>query len=356
MAWSGVAHAQPAPLPQGFQASGSLTSEQTAQLEEFINYQLGVLESGTPMARKGARDQLVAMFEAPSVSTAFRMACSRILRSSLESMMASDRQDSRYAAYVIAAHLATDDAARMFETPIAGGDEATKVLALGQLRVLFIEVDGEGLAVQTPTLERLAGSIGRLLAEESSPHVAQQQAKALGTLAAARKPELSRVARRAMIELAKACSIRLSEMPAMTFENGDEDRMELIAQLSAIDAARQWLVLSTGTVDKEVGRDVAEMAGQMLALVSRTYGHVPAGAEDPQRYLQSLARQAMETIGLVLARSGIEGASAPGVPSAAQIERALADNDMRNFRLMLIQTIDRIEQVFGVSADRFRFE
>lgn len=338
IAWGGRVWAQTTALPPGIQEAAALTGDQETRLREYINAQVETLRSGpTFTARQSARDNLLHMFDNRSVSTAFRTAAASALRDPIEEMISGGDQFLRFAGFKLAARVSADELTRLFEKPIAGGDKPQRLFALGQVKELFIEVDRGGLAVQPTTLERLSGSIGRLLAEEKDSTIALFEVRALQQLSAATRSELNSVSEKAMSDLARGASERLRGIKARPFGDTEEDRTELLLQMEAIDAARALLV-ANNQIEASLANDLGAWSGQILAFVLRVYEKVPPRAgDDARRHLERLTMHALQTSQQVVLRM-------PGntnglvMPKPEDLVKKLG-SDMNNFKIEILRLI-----------------
>lgn len=361
IALSGRAWAQTAALPPGIQDAGSLTGDQRSQLSEFITSQVESLRTASsPRTRSQARDQLLGMFDGPSVSTAFRLAAAQSLAGPIDEMIASDDEFLRFSGFRLAARTAADETTRLFEKPVAAGDKPSRLVALGQARVLFLEVDRGGLAVQPATLDRLAGTIGRLLAEESDPHLALYEIRALRVLTSAQRPELSGTARNAMSQLARGVNVRLKSIPTRPFGASEENRIELLVHLEAMDAIRNALVSSAGgNFDPAYSADLGTYSGQVLATVMRLYERVPKEAEDAKRQFERLTERAGEVLQQLVLRTPGASDVVKAMPSAKRLADLLRQNDLRNFKLEVLPLVGpdgSLIRLYKLPGDAFRVE
>lgn len=361
IALSGRAWAQAAALPPGIQDAGSLTSDQRSQLSEFIASQVEALQSASsPRTRSQARDLLLGMFDGASVSTAFRLAASQSLAGPLADMIASDDEFLRFSGFRLAARTAADDTARIFEKPIAAGDKPNRLVALGQVRVLFLEVDRGGLAVQPATLDRLSGTIGRLLAEETDPHLALYEIRALRALTSAKRTELASSAKTAMSQLARGVNVRLKNIPTRPFGSSEENRIELLVHLEAMDGIRNMLVSSAGgNFDPAFSADLGTYSGQVLATVMRLYERVPKEAEDVKRQFERLTERAGEVVSQLVLRTAGAADVVKAVPSAKRLADLLRQGDLRNFKLEVLPLVGpdgSLMRLYKLPAEAFRVE
>lgn len=347
-----------ATLPPGIQEAPTLSSEQQASLTQFIQAQVQTMRTGSTLrVRAQARDQLLAMFDRPSVSTAFRFAAGSALAEPIAQLIDSDEGFLRYAGFRLAARTATESSARIFERGVAASKKSDQFVALGQARVMFLEVDRGGLAVQSGTLERLAGAIGRLLAEESDPHVALYQVRALRALAAVRRNEVSSAARRGLTELCIGTSERLKAVTSRSFGESEEDLSHLLVFLEATDAVRSSLATSAGgTLNNDLAREMAHLAGQNLALVTRIYGRVPPAAANAKRYLERLAERSAESIAQIVALQ-----QTPNAPSTrpTSLVQSLSGGNMNAFRIAVIELIGDnglLYRMFNFKPNTFKLD
>lgn len=347
-----------ATLPPGIQEAGTLSSEQQARLGEFVQAQVQALRSGSTLrARSQARDQLLGMFDRPSVSTAFRFAAGSALSEPIAQLIESDEAFLRYAGYRLAARTATEASARVFERGVATSNKSDQFVALGQARVLFLEADRGGLAMQAGTLERLAGAIGRLLAEETDPHVALYQVRALRTLSMVRRGELTSAGRRGLIELAIGTSERLKNIRARSFGESEQDLTHLLVFLEAVDAMRSSLATSVGGLNNDVARELAHLAGQNLALVTRVYGRVPPAGESAKRHLERLVERSTESLGQIVALT--QTTNPPAMPNPAALVRSLSGGNMNAYRIEVIKLIGEnglLYRMFNYKPDTFKLD
>ncbi|KAA0216817.1 MAG: hypothetical protein DYG94_05840 [Leptolyngbya sp. PLA3] len=347
-----------ATLPPGIQEAPTLSSQQQADLEAFIQAQVETMRTGSTLrARSQARDQLLAMFDRPSVSTAFRFATGSALSDPIAQLIESEEGFLRYAGYRLAARTATEASARVFERGVATSNKSDQFIALGQVRVLFLEADRGGLAMQSSTLERLAGTIGRLLAEETDPHVALYQVRALRALSAIRRAELSPAARRGLMELSRGVSERLQSIPARSFGQSDEDLTHLLVFMESMDAVRSSLATLAGPLNGDLAAEMAHLAGQNLALVTRVYGRVPPTAENARRHLERLVERSMESTKQIFAAMQVP--NPPPLPDPATLVRSLSGGNMNNFRIEVIKLIGEnglLYRQFNFKPDTFQLD
>ncbi|GAB4384637.1 MAG: hypothetical protein Kow0022_07790 [Phycisphaerales bacterium] len=358
IAWGGRVWAQTAALPPGIQESPTLTAEQQDRLREFINAQLETLRNGpTFKARQSARDNLLQMFDHRSVSTAFRSAAGSALRNPIEEMIASSDLFLRFSGFRLAARTSSDELARLFEGPIAAGTKPQRLFALGQLKELFIEVDRGGLAVQPATLEGLSGTIGRLLAEEEDATIALFEVRALQQLSAATRPELEAASKKAMSDLARGVSDRLGGIPSRPFGETEDDRIELLLQMEALDAARAILVASN-QIDTSLANDLGTWSGQVLAFVLRVYEKVPPRAgDDARRHLERLTLHALETAQQVVLR--MPGNPNPPITQKPEELVKRLGTDMNRFKIEILRLIGpdgEFYRLFKVKPGSFALE
>lgn len=356
-AFGGRAWAQ-ATLPPGIQEAPTLSSEQQSSLTQFIQAQVESMRTGSTLrVRSQARDQLLAMFDRPSVSTAFRFAAGSALADSIAQLIESDEGFLRYAGYRLAARTATESSARIFERGIATSKKADQFVALGQARVLFLEADRGGLAVQSGTLERLAGAIGRLLAEETDPHVALYQVRALRGLSAVRRSELASAARRGLMELSIGTSERLKAVSSRSFGESEEDLTQLLVFLEATDAVRSSLATSAGgALNNDLAREMAQLAGQNLALVTRVYGRIPPAAGNAKRHLERLAERSAESIAQIVTL--LQTANAPAIRPTTLVQ-SLSGGNMNAFRIAVIELIGDnglLYRMFNFKPNTFKLD
>jgi hypothetical protein len=350
---------QPAQLPAGIQEASSLSGSMRDQLEDYINANFEVLNSGTIAQQRAARDQLLEMFDAPSVSTAFRLAATDFLTPFLEDSISATNRWNRFAGYRLAARLASEDSARLFTEALNAGADLKKpdmLMAMGQLRVLFLEVDIGGLAISSSTLQKLAHLVGQSLAEIDDPDIALLQARALRALSQSVRPELNAARDAAAAALASAVAARLESGGAKPLGVGPRDVDELLVSLEAMDAIRGFLVSRsvTESMDPNVAADLARLSGQSLAFVTRTYEKTPPGADAARRYLQRLAQRGIEMASMLIASHNADHPNdevpTGGLPGPDQIGAWLASGDMQNYKLGVIQTLDALAQAFGFNS------
>ena len=350
---------QPTQLPAGIQEAGSLSGSMRDQLESYIKANFEVLKTGTIAQQRAARDQLLEMFDAPSVSTAFRLAATDILTPYLEESIEASNRWNRFAGYRLAARLASEDSARLFtETLNAGGDvqKPDMLMAMGQLRVLFLETDIGGLAISTSSLSNIAALVGQRLAETEDPDIALLQARALRALAQSQREELAPARDAAAAALGSAVAARLMSESARPFGTGPKDIDELLVSLEAMDAIRGFLVSRpvTEPMDSKVAADLARLSGQALAFVTRTYEKTPPGADAARRYLQRLAQRGIEMATMLIAAHNADHPNdaipTRGLPGSDQIGVWLSSGNMQNYKLGIIQTLDALAQAFGFNS------
>lgn len=349
---------QPTTLPPGIQSSGSLSGAQRDQLQAFIEGNFQVMETGSVAQQRGARDQLLGMFDAGSVSTAFRQAASEFLAPRLEQTISGPNRWNRFAAFRIAARLASEDSARIFEDaldPDAGVDDSDVLMALGQLRVMFLEVDPVGLAVSENTLNRLISAVGARFMETDNEDIALLQARALRALA--QGPGLPGVRDAAAANLATAVAARLVAAGNREIGGDPSELDALLAPLETLDGVRAYLVMRQGgaRLNPAVANALAQLAGQSVAFVARNYEQTPPKAEDARRYLQRMAQRGVEIATILVgdhnARNPNNIVAPDGMPGANDIGVWLASGDMRSFRLAVVQVLDALAQAFGFERD-----
>lgn len=325
------------------------------QLTAYINENYEVMKSGSIAQQRAARDNLLNMFNVPSVSTAFRQTATSILAPHIdESLNATNRWD-RFAGYRLAAKLATEDSARWFShaTDTSQGIEKSDTLmALGQVRVMFLEVDIGGLAVSQVTLNRLATAIGRGLAETEDSDIGLLQARALRALAQGMRLELGEAHSAAAQALASAIATRHQGRANRAPDASAKDTDELLVDLEAMDAIRAYLVTrdATKALPVPVAKALGQLAGQTLGFVTRTYEKVPANADATRRYMQRLAQRSMEVTSMLVVDYNSTNTSKPvssaGIPSATDVGAWLAGRNMQRYKVGVIQTLDTLSSMY----------
>ncbi len=346
---------QPVQLPAGIQEASSLSGSMRDELEAYITANFEVLKSGTIAQQRAARDQLLELFDAPSVSTAFRLAATDILTPLLEESIAANNRWNRFAGYRLAARLASEDSARLFTETLNAGSDIKKpdmLMAMGQLRVMFLEVDIGGLAISPSSLSRLADLVGQRLTETEDPDIALLQARALRALSQSRRSELDTTRDQAAAALASAVAARLASSGTRPLGAGPKDIDELLVSLEAMDAIRGFLVARpmTDPLDAPVARGLAQLSGQALAFVTRTYEQTPPEADATRRSLQLLAQRGVEMATILIAthNSNHPNDEIPvrGLPGSGEVGRWLTSGSggMQKFKLGVIQTLDALAQ------------
>lgn len=353
------AWAQPATtLPAGIQGASSLDGSQRDQLKQFIDANYKVMESGTIAQQRASRDALLDMFDAPAVSTAFRQAAAESLAPMLDAGMKNQVRWNRFAALRIAAKLATEDSARIFMDAIdanAAPAESDLLMALGQVRVMFLEVDVGGLAMSVNSLNRLSGRVGEGLAEAESPDVALMQARALRALSQSQRSEAAfdGVRGAAMSALSNAVAARLKGGGLNPVGADPRDNDALLVSLEALDAARGYLVLRNPSkpLEADTARALGQLSGQAFAFVTRTYEQTPANADTSRRYLQRIAQLAGDVGTIVVEDHNLHHPSdqvaTTGLPTAANLASSLAGRKFQQFKLDVIKYIEALGQAFG---------
>jgi len=349
---------QPTALPPGIQGSGSLDGSQRDRLKQYIEANYRVMESGSIAQQRAARDALLDMFDAPTVSTAFRQAAAESLAPLLDAGMTNAVRWNRFAALRIAAKLATEDSARIFADALDSGEasgESDLLMALGQLRVLFLEVDVGGLAMSANSLERLSATIGQGLTEAESPDVALMQARALRALSQSQRTEsaFGRVRGGAISALSSAVAARLKGGGGPVGADA-RDNDELLVPLEALDAARGYLVIRNPAtpLDGDVSKAMGQLAGQALAFVARTYERTPADADTTRRYLQRIAQLAGDVATIVVEDHNLHRPNTPvataGLPKSAGLAASLAGRKFQQFKLDVIQINEAMTRMYSL--------
>jgi hypothetical protein len=349
---------QPTTLPAGIASSVTLSAGQREQLGAYIEAQYGTMESGSIAQQRGARDMLLAMFDGPSVSTAFRQAAGEVLAPRLTASIEGDNRWARFAALRVAARLASEDSARLFADvldPQGAVDESDMLMALGQLRVMFIEADASGRAISERSLRDLASLVSGALIEEDNTDIALLQARALRALAQGTAGDLASVRREAAGTLANAVAARLQAANKMAIGDRAEDLDALLIPLETLDGVRAQLVQSRGGAELEpaVAQAYGQLAGQSLGFVTRNYEGVPPEADAAKRYLQRMAVRATEIATLLVAdhnaHHGNNVVAGDGMPAGQDVGKWLATPDMRSYRLAVAHILQALQQAYGFS-------
>lgn len=361
----GAGAQQPAQLPAGIQEASSLDGSMRDGLEAYITGNFQVLKSGTIAQQRAARDQLLEMFDSPSVSTAFRLAATDILTPLLEESIAATNRWNRFAGYRLAARLASEDSARLFAETLNAGSDVKKpdmLMAMGQLRVMFLEADIGGLAISPPSLERLADLVGQRLTETQDPDIALLQARALRALSQSRRPELASTRDRAASALASAVAARLASGGTRPLGVGSKDFDELLVSLEAMDAIRGFLVARpmTDALEASVASALAQLSGQALAFVTRTWEQTPSEADATRRSLERLAQRGVEMATILIATHNANHPSdeipVRGLPGSGQVGSWLSSGNVQNFKLGVIQTLDALARANGFDSGWARID
>lgn len=351
---------QPTTLPPGIQGTTALDGSQRDALKNYIEGNYRVIKTGTITQQRAARDALRDMFNAPSVSTSFRQAASESLAPLLEEAMGSTSRWDRFSALVLAAKLATEDSARIFTEaldPNGAAADGDLLIALGQLRVMFLEVDVGGLALSTSTLNRLVSLLERGLTETDDPSVAQFQARALRALSQSTRTDATFVGVRgtAIAALSNAIASRLNRGGLDPIGASPKDLDELLVALEALDGARGFLVVrSTSTpLAAEVAKALGQLSGQSLAFVTRTYERTPADADTARRYLERMAQLGTDVATILFSDHDLHQpnnvVTPAGMLKADQLVAHLAANRLQQFKLEVIKIIGSLGRAYGLA-------
>ncbi len=351
--------AQTTPLPQGIREASTVTGQAREQLAAYINENYETMKSGTIAQQRSARDNLLSMFDAASVSTAFRQASTSMLAPHIEESLSASSRWSRFAGYRLAAKLATEDSARWFTRAMdpnnTDAEKSDRLMALGQVRVMFLESDIGGLAVSQATLSRLATTIGQSLTETDDPDIALLQTRALRALAQGSRVELKEAHGAAAQALATAIAARHAARGNRAPGTSARDIDALLVDLEAMEAVRSYLVMRNATeaMPTPVAKALGQLVGQTLAFVTRTYENTPANADASRRYLQRMAQRCMEVNSILIVDYNSSNPGRPvdatGIPNPAGIAAALAGRDMQRVRLGVIRTLEILRIMYGFS-------
>ena len=359
-----MACGQAATLPSGIQEVADLSSAQKAQIREYIRAGQTMLQSEDLLSRRSGRDRLLEMFDGSSISVAFRIESSEALMPEVRRLIASQRDWDRFAGYRLAAKVASEESAILFESAISTPSKADRLMALGQLRVLFLEVrKTDNPAVYPETLVQLSRTLGRSLTEETDADVTLYQVRALRTLAEAGSPRIAAAQRSALVEMCNAVAARVSRQQASNFRGADEAMIELLMYLEAADAVRGIVAAGLTQVDEASMRSIGGLMGQTLALVSRTYQDVPRDGAS-RRHLERLTQRSVEVLRVLVGqhneRSPQHRIDESTIATPDGLTRRLTDGNMAEFRLAVLRIVGEggvlTRQPFGHAASHFKVQ
>jgi hypothetical protein len=306
------------------------------------------------------------MFDSTSVSVAFRLESSTALMPEVRKLVDSGTDWDRFAGFRLAARIATEDAAALLADAIDRGSKSERLMALGQTRVLFLEVrKTDTPAIVAESLSQLATDLGRQLAEEVDQDLTLYQIRALRTLAEAGSPRIAAAQRAALVAMCDAIGARLARQSGGTFRGDDEQQVEMFAYLESADAIRAIAAVSVGAtqLDEASLKSMGGLCGDLLAFVSRNYADLPKDSSS-RRHFERLTQRSVEVLRVLVGmhnERATSGAIDPGlIATPDAMTRQLVSDDLGQFRIGVLRIVGDggvlTRAPFSLSSSRFKVQ
>lgn len=261
-------------IPCALAAKPSLTQSERERIRRFAQEQVRALRSEDVQTSVKARDSLAWPLNCENASLAFRLEYSDALVPELKGLTGG--QDDRLAvsALLLMGRLRTTTAAEAVSASLASANPVVRAGAAAGLRETIAQVSKDSLGFSDAAVNRLLDDAAAALASERDPFVADMLVVVLGDSS------------RSNVSIRSRSAVRLAESFTRTIRAAGGDPAPSgrwsATVLRAIDLVRQTLFdqAGAGTVDKELARRSAVLAGQVLALARRR-AEAGVGSGDP---------------------------------------------------------------------------
>lgn len=251
-------------IPCALASKPSLTQAEKDRIRRFAAEQSGALRGAEIGVSVKARDSLAMPLNCENVSLAFRLEYSDALVPELRALAGGGNDRLAVAALLLLGRLRTTTAAEAVAASLASANPVIRAGAASGFRDVIAQVAKDSLGFSDGAVNRLLDDAAAALASERDPVVADLLVVALGESGRSHPSIRSR------------SSVRLAEAFARTVREVSTAEPAARAAwsptvLRAIDLTRQTLFdqAGAGSVDRELARRSAILAGHVLALARR---------------------------------------------------------------------------------------
>jgi hypothetical protein len=322
-------------LPPEITRATSLTAEQRAEIEKFVDEAMQHFSAQPPLDRQEVgkgREALLRQLKGRDTSVAFRQAYSKALVPKLQPL-AADADDLRVAnALIVGGELATTDSVALAERALTHEKSAVRSAACYAIGRTFDAVTLASPAIFKDRLEDLTRKLGDAVRKDQEPLVVLAAIKALERAINVDRGGMETVRSAGLAALTNAVRDR-----AKAAAQAPVPQVLLQALTNAAQAARE--ALSQNNPQLALGpegiKEAAELNGHVLALIiARMQAGDFAPGDTAARELPAQTVSVAETaIGLAAQKAGSTQPIPRGL--ASEFKKATPEGDRNFFRLGL---------------------
>lgn len=262
--WLGdsAALARQSSLPCALAAKQTLDGADETRIRAFITQNLDEWKRDDANASAKARANLLEPLNCKEISFAFRLKYGESLVPALTTYVGGSDEQRSASAAIMLGRVRTGSAADALTSGLSAKSPATRLASASGYRELLRQVSKDAFGFPDASIDRIFDGLASALTSETDPFVADILVASLGD-ATRENPALRG---RAMPRLAAAAAERLRTLASQT--TGTPSDWSIMT-LRALDLTRQTMFeqSGTGTVDRELARRSALLAGHVLAYV-----------------------------------------------------------------------------------------